>query len=344
MKNRVSAVTRFALIVAMVAVIVVGLGRESSARPRRAAGPVERIVLAAEPVPPSAPVWIAEQKGYFRQEGVEVEIREFESGRTALFTMVEQGGLDIATAAQTPVVAKSFQHDNYAIVGGMMASDQDVKLLARRDRGIAAAADLKGKTIAITSGSSGHFFLSLFLAYHQLQLADVTLRDREATRLGDALVAGEVDAIATWEPHINRARKALGEHALLLPSRNIYREDFYFVARKEFIGRHPEALRRFLRAIERAQRFIHQHRSESLAILERRLKVSPEILAATWNELHFELSLDESILVSLEDEARWAIEHKLTDAPRAPNYLDYVHADALRAVKPEAVSIPGTKR
>lgn len=89
---RVSQITRFGLIVTAVAIIVAGLGRASSACPRRSGGPLERIVLAAEPVPPSAPVWLAEQNGYFRQEGVEVEIREFESGRTALFTMVEQGG------------------------------------------------------------------------------------------------------------------------------------------------------------------------------------------------------------------------------------------------------------
>ncbi|MHB9026060.1 MAG: ABC transporter substrate-binding protein [Armatimonadota bacterium] len=306
--------------------------------------PVVRIVLGAETVPHASPVWIAEHQGYFKQEGVEVEIREFDSGRTALFTMVDQGGIDMATAAQTPVVAKSFGRNNYAIIANMMSSDKDVKLLARRDRGIREPRDLQGKRVGMTRGSSGHFFLGLFLAYHQLQLSDVNLRDLEATRLGDALVAGQVDAVATWEPHIYRARKALGDNAVLLPSSNIYREDFYFIARKAFIDQHPEALQRFLRAIEKGQQFIRRHRAEAKEIVQRRLQIDRDILDATWDEFQFSLSLDQSILMALEDEARWAMENKLTTATRAPNYLDYLYPDALLVVKPTAVTIAGRRR
>jgi hypothetical protein len=40
-------------------------------------------------------------------------------------------------------------------------------------------------------------------------------------------------------------------------------------------------------------------------------------------------------------EARWAIRNRLTDASKVPNYLGYVHIDAMKAVKPEAVQIAG---
>jgi NitT/TauT family transport system substrate-binding protein len=343
-QNKLTAVLSWSVCVFPILAVVGALGWWAAHRSGKNSAPLEHIILAVEPVPPASPVWIAQHNGYFQEEGVAVETREFESGRTALFTMLEQGGIDIATAAQTPVISKSFGRTDYAIIGGMMTSDQDVKFLARRDRGIDSPADLKGKTIGVTSGSSGHFFLGLFLAYYQLQLPDVKIRDLEPAELGDALVAGEVDAVATWEPHIYRARKALGQQAVLLPSRNIYREDFYFIARKEFIAHHSEALRRFLRAIDKAEQFVHQNRAETLVIIQNRLKVDPAILAATWDEFQFELSLDESILVSLEDEARWAIENKLTESNTVPNYLSFIHTDALLAVKPEAVTIPGRKR
>jgi NitT/TauT family transport system substrate-binding protein len=305
------------------------------------AGKRPHIVLGAEPVPAASPLWVAEQNGYFGDEGVDVEIREFDSGRTALFTLAEKGGLDMATAAQTPVVAKSFGRSDYAIVACMMSSDNDVKLLARRDRGVASAQDLKGKTIGITSGSSGHFFLSLFLNSHQLQMSDVTLRDLEPARLGDALIAGDVDAVATWEPHIHKARQALGDQAALLPSGNVYREDFYFIARKTFIRQEQEALRRFLKAIEKGQHFIHQHQAAAMDIVQRRLKIERKTLEATWNELQFGLTLDQSVLDALDDEARWALQNRLADAKQIPNYLDYLHTDALLSVKPEAVTVAG---
>ena len=339
-----TARSRNAWVVAGVALLLAGTAGWLARRESPPAGPRPRIVLGAEPVPPCSPLWVAEHNGYFRAEGVEVEIREFESGRTALFTMLDTGGLDLATAAQTPVVARSFGRHDYAIIANMMGSDQDVKVLARRDRGIQAAGDLAGKTIGVTSGSSGHFFLGLFLAYHHLQLADVTLCDLEPARLGDALVAGEVDAVATWEPHIFRARKALGARGLVLPSRNIYREDFYFIARKAFIQEQPEALRRFLRAIERGQQFIHENRAAARGIVERRLKLDVEMMEATWEGYLFSLTLDQSILAALEDEARWALENGLADATRIPNYLEFLHLDALLAVKPEAVMIAGRQR
>lgn len=308
------------------------------------AGPMAKVVLGAETIPFSAPVWVAEQKGYFREHGVDVTIRSFDSGRTALFTMLEEGGLDLVTAAQTPVIAKSFGRRDYAIVAGLGYSDKDLKLLARKDRGIQSAADLKGKVVGITSGSSGHFFLSLFLAYHQLQLSDVSLRDLEATQLGKALTDGEVDAVATWEPHIYRAREALKEKAVLLPASHHYREDFYFVGRKDFITQHGEALRRFLRAIDKAQELIRKKPREAADIVERRLGIDRAVLDAIWGQFQFGLFLDQSILVALEDEARWAIEGKLTDARTAPNYLDFLHTESLAAVKPDAVTVAGIGR
>ncbi len=69
-----------------------------------------------------------------------------------------------------------------------------------------------------------------------------------------------------------------------------------------------------------------------------------ETLEATWDEGRYGLFLDQSILVSLEDEARWAIENKLTRASRIPNYLNFIYTDALLAVKPNAVTIAGIKR
>lgn len=315
-------------------VLVIGCSRNP---PEKA----QKIVLGAETAPHSSPVWIAENKGYFRDQGLNVEIKEFESGRTALRSMLDAEGIDIATAAQTPVVFNSFSGNDFAIVGGMVYSENDIKMLARADRGIHDAVDLKGRLVGITAGSSGHFFLGLFTAYHQMRASDVKLIDMEPAHLSQALIDGQVDAIATWEPHIFKARKALGDKAFLVSSGGLYRTDFYFIARKDFIRSHPEAMKRFLRAIEKAEVFILENNNEAKDIVAQRLKMDRETLKETWNSFHFALFLDQSILTSLEDEARWALRNRIAYAPKVPNYLDYVHTDALKAVKPEAVLIAG---
>ena len=62
-------------------------------------------------------------------------------------------------------------------------------------------------------------------------------------------------------------------------------------------------------------------------------------MATSWQEGTFDLFLDQSLIATLEDQARWAIKNNLTNATKIPNYLDYIYIDALEAVKPEAVTI-----
>jgi len=49
--------------------------------------------------------------------------------------------------------------------------------------------------------------------------------------------------------------------------------------------------------------------------------------------------LDQSLVLALEDEARWAIKNKLTSKTKVPNYLNHIHLDALKSVAPSAVTI-----
>ena len=58
-----------------------------------------------------------------------------------------------------------------------------------------------------------------------------------------------------------------------------------------------------------------------------------------WPRQQFSLSLDQSLLAAMEDEARWMIKSGLTAEKRVPNFLDYIYEGGLKAIKPEAVSI-----
>ena len=304
-----------------------------------AQGAEKEIVLGCETSLLPSAVWIADNKGYFQQEGLNVKIKEFGSGRTALATMLNEGGLDMVTVAQTPVMFNSFNRSDYAIIATMVCSDNDVKILVRRDEGIKRPSDLKGKKVGVTKGSTGHFFLGLFLAYNGLGLSEVETVDLEAPDLPGALADGRVDAISSWEPHILNAKSLLGEKAILLPSKGVFREDFYFVAKKDFIEDNPEALKSFLKAIEKGEEFIQKNREESINIVSERLKLDKKLTTSVWNDFDFQLMLDQTILITLEDEARWAIREGLTDKKEVPNYLDFIYTSALEHVKLEAVTI-----
>lgn len=331
---------KFTIITIVVAVLgITAFGLFMQRGPEKHKGPPGKIIVGVGLSVISAPVLIAEDRGYFQKEGLDVEIKDYPSGRTALVDMLEKRNLDMVTVAQTPVMYNSFSNNDYAIIAAMACSYEDVLLLARQDKGIKISNDLKRKRIGTPVGSSGHFFLSLFLIHSGLKLSDVTVIDIDAPDLPKALSVGQVDAIAIWQPHIYNAQKLLVEKTFLLPSKNIYREDFYFVSNKNFIKTNAENSKGFLRAIDRAENFIQGNRHEAINIVSGRLKLEKETVHSFWNGYEFKLFLDQTILTGIEAEARWAIQNKYTTAIKIPDYLDFIYMDALAAIKPEAVNL-----
>ena len=169
--------------------------------------------------------------------------------------------------------------------------------------------------------------------------SDVEIVDVRPSDLPDSIYNNEVDAIVIWEPHGYNARQGLGNDAIILPSPDVYQTTFNFVVMKEFAEDNPEELEKFIMAIDMATTYIEDNKVESQNIVAERLDLDREIMVSCWEDFVFEVSLDQSLLITLEAEARWAIINNLTDGTEVPNYLEYLYLDALEEVKPEAVGI-----
>ena len=317
---------------------------------KKFSGEMEKITLGVEKSLLPSLVWIAENKGYFTENGVEVIIKEFDSGRAAFTAMLTDGGLalsersesnglDMVTVAQTPIMFNSFQRSDFAIISAMVSSYNDVHVLARRDAGITKPSDLRGKKIGTTKGSTGQYFLGLFLNNNTIQPSEVEIVDIPAGKLAESVTAGTVDAISVWQPHIYNAQKALGDKSITFPTRKIFREDFYFVPNRQFLQNNPVAITRFLQAVKQAEDFTKGNKDDAAGIVSQRLGLEKDFVASVWGDFQFGLFLDQTIIQTLESEAQWAIQNKLTDKTTIPNYLDFISVDALRIAAPEKVQI-----
>ena len=345
-------------ILVIIAVVVEGYMLLQSYRnpAQKFTGPMEKITVGVEKSLLPALVWIAEDKGYFAENGVEVTIKEFDSGRAAPKAMLDEGGLaspkpgegglDMVTVAQTPVMFNSFSaqggsasggNPDFAIVSAIVSSYNEITVLARRDRGITKAGDLRGKKVGMTKGSSGQYFLDLFLSNNNLQLSEVEKVDLPTSQLVSNLTTGSVDAISTWNPHLYNAQKVLGGESIIFPTRKILRVDFYFVPNKNFLQNHPEAIAKFLQALKQAEDFIKNNEDKSVDIVAKRLGLDRAFVASVWGDFQFGLFLDSTIIQTLENEAAWAIQNKLTDKTEVPDYHAFISVDALTKVAPEKV-------
>jgi NitT/TauT family transport system substrate-binding protein len=74
-------------------------------------------------------------------------------------------------------------------------------------------------------------------------------------------------------------------------------------------------------------------------IVKNRLGVEEKDVARIWSQNAFSLSLDQSLIIAMEDEARWMMQNNLTAEKQMPDFRSYIYIDGLKAVKPEAVNI-----
>lgn len=83
----------------------------------------------------SLPVSVAQKQGFFSDEGLDVTVKAYDSGRKATEALFA-GEVDISTVADIPVVFNSFKRQDFCIFATFGYSDSSIKMIARKDKGI----------------------------------------------------------------------------------------------------------------------------------------------------------------------------------------------------------------
>jgi NitT/TauT family transport system substrate-binding protein len=155
----------------------------------------------------------------------------------------------------------------------------------------------------------------------------------------DAITSERVDGVVVWNPFAYQIRKQMGDQAVLLRLQSGQPAYALAVARSEWLAGHKPLLIRSLKAIAQAEQYVITHPAEARAIVQKRMNYDAEFMNSIWSENQFSLSLDQSLITAMEDEARWMIKNNLTKEKQVPDFMNYIYVDGLKAVKPEAVII-----
>jgi len=287
----------------------------------------------------SLPIYVAQAQGYFTAEGVSPQLAECIGGQRCLRRLLD-GEADLATASDLPVMFNSFTRSDYTVVATFVTATNDVKLVARRSAGITAPAHLARKRVGTVKGASAHYFLDAFLLFHDVDPRLVQVVDMAPEQLAPAFRNRQIDAIAVWEPNAWLAVQAAGQDAIVLPSPRIYTQTFNLVASRRALGERDDDVVRVLRALARAQRFIMARPREAKDILKRRLALDEDFVAWVWQDLDYRLGLQQSLITTLEAEARWALREGHVAAGQAiPNYLRFVEPGPLRRAAPGEAAV-----
>jgi ABC-type nitrate/sulfonate/bicarbonate transport system substrate-binding protein len=286
----------------------------------------------------SSLVLIAQDQNFFEHNGVDIEIIKYQAGATALNDLFE-GKIDMAVGSDYAGARTAFSRDDFRILTSVSKTSA-YEIVARRDFGIISPSDIKGKKIGVTKGTAGEYWLGIFLTYNNLSTNDIEIVDMSPQAVSDAMIIGEIDAMLNLEPHTFNVKKALPEKTVSWHGQRgqgIYSLTYI---KGELVQEKGQVLERFLRALVMAEDYFNKNKSDSYEFIADYFDYESDYLdKVIKTKYDFMISLEQALILTLEDEARWLIANGLTDKKDLPNFLNFFYFDALKKVNPEKVGI-----
>jgi len=255
---------------------------------------------------------VAVEEGFFRDEGLDVKPLVFSSGPACSETLLS-GSADIGTMGDTTAVI-AVARSPVKIIASHGGGEHRHRIIVAADSPIRSPADLAGRSIAVKKGTSTYGGLLAWADSLGLDLSKVKVTDMRPEDMADALLSGAIDAIVASEPTPSIVEERGGrELATLGGLGNTY--PILLVARDEFLADHDEAVRRFLRAMDRAASFIADHPEEAAAIVARKTGLSQATTERAMTYHYYGLQLDDTAMASLQKIADFLVAQKTLDSP-----------------------------
>jgi sulfonate transport system substrate-binding protein len=139
---------------------------------------------------------------------------DFTSGPPMLQAM-GSGSVDIGAVGDAPPIFEAAGGGKIAVVAATVADPQAAALLLPKGSKVSSVAQLKGKTIAVSEGSSANYHLLAVLKQAGLSVKDVTVDNLQPAQALAAFASGHVAAWDVWSPYIEQAEVQHGARVLV---------------------------------------------------------------------------------------------------------------------------------
>ena len=311
------------------------------AQPTAAAEAAKELVVFVGPIPALDPVWMADAQGYFKKEGLAVQLRTFPSGTTALQTF-KTGAGDIVYNGDLPGVSYwANTGKDYRIVA---INDRDAKgYTAMMRNAIKTPQDLKGKTIATRVGSTGSWFISVFLEKNGLKPTDVTVKNLDTQVLPIALCKGDIDGFFIWQPFGQRASEICPKEVHELSTAEGYVDGYgMYGVRPKWLAdpANHDKLVRFLRALVKGKAYAAGHPDAVIAYGKEKYGVSAELTRFSMKTAETPIGFDPLFHKDFCSLSAWMQQQRLLTAPI--DFKELIDASALRQIDAKYDNMPAT--
>lgn len=227
-------------------------------------------------------MWLAEHLGAFDKNGLEPEFKLFQTG-LEIFQAMIGGSLDVLS---TGAVISNFPARGQ---GKMFLANAvefaTAQLWVREDQGIKTFADLKGKRIATTAGTTAHVFLSNALKANGLAASDIELLNQRMPDAVTSFISGAVPAVALWVPFNITVRDKVPGAKKLVDASAYYPQAAImsgWATTADFHAKNRDVLVRVVKAWSAGNEMLTGKTDEALEVLQK--KQYPNVQLADFKE------------------------------------------------------------
>lgn len=259
-------------------------GEPSASTDAGAPGELEVVKVGVIPTVDFVPVYLAQQEGYFEEEGLQVEV-QVNQNMAAITPSVLNGQLQFGTAASTPFISAIAKGMTITAIANSssrtdVADDDPSAILAMPDRGIQSPKDLVGKTVAVNAlGAVSHVTAAAAIDKDGADHTQATFVAMPFPEMVAALERGSIDAAVVYEPFYvqglaSGAQTIANLNAGILPPGT----NTLMFTSQQFAAEHADTVERFQRAINKATLAAAANPDLVAGVLESELGLSPDLI------------------------------------------------------------------
>jgi len=291
-----------------------------------------------------AQIVIAREKGFFREAGLDADIKYFPSGGDLMSAFVG-GSIAYGSAGATPVLTVLSRPFPLRIVAQISDISGAQQLLVKKS--IASLDALRGKKVGLLRGTASEALFNSIVKSYGFDAASVQLVNMGPAEMITAFVRGDVDAVALWEPHSSKARKlgdgktlVSGTYSFLGPqpvARRVYGDHAVLFVTETTLKEQPAITRSVLAALQKANTFIEANRAEAIAILAKEYGLDAVEMEAVIDVNRYTLRLDDQLVTDIDALADFLYSIKRIANP--VHVREAIDTTALEALNPELVNL-----
>jgi NitT/TauT family transport system substrate-binding protein len=211
--------------------------------------------------------WVALEKGFYAQEGLDVEVTGIFKAGPELMSAFSAGALDVGYVGVAPATT-AVANKTARVTVLAQANSEGSALVIRKDSRIQSVSELKGKTIAVPGHATVQdFLLHKVLDKTNLLAGQTNIMVIKPPEMIGALRNKDIDGFIAWEPFPAKA-VTMDVGRILITSRDIWKDHpcCVLAADSRFLESREEDAKKIVKAHVRATDFINQNPREAMQI------------------------------------------------------------------------------